>query len=239
MTAPTWHAAGALSIAATAITPALPASLATDDILTLCLRTDNQAITVANAAGGTWTEFPDSPQSDATPPNRGTWFWSRYNGTQTAPTTSDSGAINVGMIFAIRGCITTGDPFDVTAGNTQGDADAGSIPGDTTTVAECLIVAIAVSDRDQASTTYASNWANASLASITERFDEISATGTGGGFLVAEGVKTAAGVVDATTFTKASAAANSNLMVAFKPPSGVATVDPYPYIGGGYYPVEG
>lgn len=214
-------AAGAVTNSQLAITPALPAGIATDDILLLYLESANEAITVADAAGGTWTELPDSPQSQGTAGGAGglriTVFWSRYNGTQTAPTTSDSGNHQTGVILAYSGCITTGDPFDVTAGDFIAATTAGSIPGDTTTVDGCMIVAASALDRDLASTTNASAWTNASLVSIDERADQTFSAAAGGGLVAADGIKTTAGAVSATTWTSAASTAQCNHMVALKP----------------------
>lgn len=214
-----WVGSGALSVAVGAITPALPSGLATDDILILPLRSrDDQAASIANAAGGTWTEFTNSPQSNATDGVRGTFFWSRYNGTQTAPTTNDSGAINMGRIIAFRGCVATGDPYDATAGDTQTAGTSMTNPGLVTTVDDCLIVVISVLDVDGvASTANASAWTNASLASIDERVDEIVAQGIGGGHAVATGVKATAGTVSSTTWTQANSGGTANLTIALIP----------------------
>lgn len=236
----TFVAAAAMAGNAIAITPALPAGIATGDILILFMRTSNgQASSIANAAGGTWTEFTNSPQDNTAGTVQGTWFWSRYNGTQTAPTTNDSGAINIGVILAWRGCIATGDPFDVTAGGIQSGSISMSNPGLTTTVDGCMIVVSSVCDRDAVSTTNATDWANASLVSIDEVFDETIADAAGGGHAIANGIKTSAGVVSATTWTQGSTAGTADLTIALKPAVGAATVDPYPYVGGGYYPTEG
>lgn len=213
----TYVGVGPLAFSASAVAVILPGSLVSNDILILPLRTvSGQAATIPTPNGGTWTEVTGSPQDNA-PEIRLTAFWSRYNGTQGNPTTNDSGTVNMGCILAFRGCVTTGDPWDVTEGNTQAATTAGSIPGDTTTVDGCMICAIAATDRDGSSTTNASAWANASLASIDERFDETTVTGVGGGFAIATGIKTVAGVVDATTWTQGASAALSNLMIALKP----------------------
>ena len=148
---PTFVAAGTIASGGAAITPPLPAGLQTNDILLLFLETCNQAITIANQNGGTWTEVAGSPVAYGTAGSatatRLTVFWSRYNGTQGAPTTSDSGDHNFGRIIAIRGATTVGNPWDVTAGGTEATVDtSGSIPGATTTVANTLVVtAIATS----------------------------------------------------------------------------------------------
>lgn len=214
----TYVGAGALEAQAGPATPALPGSLAIDDILILCGRTVNaQAMTIPTPNGGTWTEFPNSPQDNATNGVRGTWFWSRYNGTQGNPTTNDSGSINMGRILAYRGCIASGDPHDVTAGGSQVAATAMSNLGLTTTVDGCMIVICSVCDQDLASSANASGWTNASLVSVDERVDQITATGVGGGHAIADGIKTVAGVVSATTWTQAASGGTANLTIALRP----------------------
>lgn len=214
----TFVASGALSLAVTAITPALPAGIVTNDILVLFMRTLNgQASSIADEAGGTWTEFTNSPQDNATDGVRGTWFWSRYNGTQTAPTTNDAGAINLGGIAAWNGCITTGDPIHITAGGSQTAATSMSNPGLTTTEDNCMIVVSSICDRDAASTANAASWANASLDSIAEVVDEILSTGVGGGWAIANGIKSSAGTVDATTWTQAASGGTADLTFALLP----------------------
>ena len=52
---PTFVAAGSVASGTGAITPALPANIATGDILLLFLETANQAISITNQNGGTWT----------------------------------------------------------------------------------------------------------------------------------------------------------------------------------------
>lgn len=213
---------GVVNVGAGAITVALPPGLVADDIILLLLETANQAITVADAAGGTWTEVTNSPQGQGTGGAAGgvrlTVFWSRYNGVQTAPITSDSGEHNSGVTIAYSGVITSGLPYDVTAGDTQAATTAGSIPGVTTTVDGCLLLAIAASDAD-VGTQQATGWTNASLVSVTERIDSYSATGTGGGIVAAGGIKTTAGVVSPTTWTQGTSAALCNLMIALRPPA--------------------
>ena len=67
-----------------------------------------------------------------------TVFWARASqDAPTSPTTSDSGDHQIGTILAFRGCIASGDPWDVTSGGADTVQDtAGVIGGDTTTVVE-------------------------------------------------------------------------------------------------------
>jgi len=213
---PTYVAAGAVSSSSSAITPALPSGIATNDILLLFLETANQAISISNQNGGTWTAVTNSPQS--TGGTRLTVFWSRYNGTQGAPTTSDSGDHQLGRMIAVRGAITSGNPWDVTAGGVEATSDtSGSIPGATTTVANTLVVAAIATDLPDASgTANFSAWANSNLTSVTERTDNTVTAGNGGGLGIATGEKVTAGAYGNTTVTCASSAVKGMMSIAIK-----------------------
>jgi hypothetical protein len=220
--APTFVAAGAVSSGTGTISPALPSGIATNDILLLFLETSNQAISITNQNGGTWTEVTNSPQycgtANGTTGARLTVFWSRYNGTQGAPTASDSGNHQMGRMIAIRGAAASGNPWDVTAGGVEATDDtSGSIPGATTTVANTLVVtAIATSLPDASSTAKFSGWTNANLTSLTERTDNSVSAGNGGGLAIATGVKATAGAYGNTAVTLANAAYKGMISIAIK-----------------------
>ncbi|OHB44042.1 MAG: hypothetical protein A2Y13_02255 [Planctomycetes bacterium GWC2_45_44] len=220
---PTFVAAGAVTSGTGTITPALPAGIAINDILLLFLETSNQAISISNQNGGTWTQVTNSPQycgtAAGTTGARLTVFWSRYNGTQGAPTTSDSGDHQLGRMIAIRGAISTGNPWDVTAGGVEAVSDtSGSIPGATTTVANTLVVtAIATSLPDASSTAKFSAWTNANLTSVTERTDNSVTAGNGGGLGVATGIRAATGAYGNTAVTLVNAAYKGMMSIAIKP----------------------
>ena len=215
--APTFVAAGAVATNTVAITPALPSGIAANDILLLSLETANQAISISNQNGGTWAEVTNSPQG--TGATRLTVFWSRYNGTQGAPTTSDSGDHQLGRIIAIRGAVASGNPWDVTAGGVEAVSDtSGSIPGATTTVGNTLVVAAIATDLpDATGTANFSAWANSNLTSVTERTDNTSKSGNGGGLGIATGIKATAGAYGNTTVTTAVSAVKGMMSIAIKP----------------------
>ena len=221
--APTFVAAGTVASGTGAITPALPAGIASNDILLLFLETANQAISISNQNGGTWTAVASSPQgtgtAGGTSATRLTAFWSRYNGTQGAPTTSDSGNHQLGRIIALRGAAASGNPWDVAAGGVESTADtSGAIPGATTTVANTLVVAaIATALPDASGTANFSSWANTNLVGLTERTDNTVTAGNGGGLGLATGGKAAAGAYGNTTVTVATSATNGLLSIALKP----------------------
>jgi hypothetical protein len=220
---PTYVAAGAVASGTVAIAPALPAGIAVDDILLLFLETSNQAISISNSNGGTWTAVANSPQSTGTAAGstgvRLTAFWSRYNGTQGDPTTSSSGDHQLGRIIAIRGAVASGDPWDITAGGVEAFSDtSGSIPGATTTVANTLVVAaIATALPDSAGTANFSAWTNGNLTGILERTDNTVIAGNGGGLGIVTGVKATAGAYANTTVTCLSTTYKAMMSIALKP----------------------
>ncbi len=222
-TPPSFVAAGTVASGTGAITPALPSGLQTNDILLLFLETANQTISISNQNGGTWTQVTGSPQGTGTAGGTAatslTVFWSRYNGTQGAPTTSDSGDHQLGRMIAIRGATTSGNPWDVEAGGVDATSNtSGSIPGTTTTVANTLVVvAIATSLPDASGTANFSGWTNANLSSLTERTDNTVTAGNGGGLGLATGGKATAGAYGATAVTLANAAVKGMMSIALKP----------------------
>ena len=202
----------------------LPASIATDDILLLFVETENQAASISNQNGGTWAEVTlVSPQGTGTAGGPGgtrlTLFWSRYNGTQGNPTVADSGDHQRGAILAFRGCPTTGDPWDVGAGNVASSASTSvTVPGATTTGADRMCV-FGVSNTTDSNTAQLSGgtWTNANLTGIANRVNVNSTTSNGGGLAVGHGVKTTAGAVGNTTGTLVTSSVQGRIMIALKP----------------------
>jgi hypothetical protein len=220
---PTYLATGVPSSSSSAMSVALPTAvpLLTDDILLLLLATSNEAIDVDDENGGTWTEVTNSPQGIGTPvtatATRLTVFWSRYNGTQGAPHCTDSGDVNEGVILAFRHCATTGNPWDVTTGGTNAvSSTALVIPGGTTTVNNCLIVAIAA-DSINSTSARLSGRANATLTNVSEKHDDGTTIGTDVGLVCITGNKDTAGAYGNTTGTYTIATVTAYMTIALKP----------------------
>jgi hypothetical protein len=212
---PTVVGVGTAASGASAISPALPGSTLQDDILVLFLETfSNQAITVAG-----WTEAGSSPQfTNDTVGTRLTVFWKRAGSSESAPTTSDSGDHQVGQIIAIRGCVATGDPFDVTGGSFSNTTSLNhNIPGVTTTMNNCLVLVAIGMSQDLSTTTTASGWSNSNLANLTEQMDQTFSINLGGGFAVATGEMATAGATGTTAVTLANSQGATYWSGALKP----------------------
>jgi hypothetical protein len=223
---PTYVGAGALAADVGPITPALPAGILTDDFLMLPVNTDTTLgtgiISIPTPNGGTWTQLATLGGNG----NRLTLFYSFYNGTQGAPTTSDSGDHQIGRIYAFRGNIVGAGAINAFAGNAPFFAETSTAIGPAgafeviTTVSNCLIVDIIAGDIN-AGTGYA--FTNGGLTSMTERGDDTSAVGLGGTLALNTGIKAVAGLVQETVATHAS----------WRPVWGRIALAPIPGTGGG------
>lgn len=215
--APYFVSAGVARFGTGAIAPDLPLGIQPGDILLLPVETGNEAVTTPTG----FASVADSPQGTGTPAAatacRLTALWKRAIAGEATPVIADPGDHVIGQILAFRGCIGSGNPWDVTAGNVEATQQASvSIPGDTTTVANTLVV-LAVANQTDTVTPQTSGFTNADLTNLTERTDVNTTSGTGGGFAVATGEKAAIGSYGATTATLANASTQGRMSIALKP----------------------
>jgi hypothetical protein len=217
MAVPTIVGVGALSPGITAPTLiALPAGIQANDILVAYAETSGNT-TVSVDQG--YAQVADSPQLQGTSTAVHV-YWKRATGADTGPTfTQDLNANHiVGQIIAVRGCVASGDPWDVTAGSTDAVSSTSAVaPTDTTTVAEALVLAACATGWDaaiaQASGFSAPNLANVALTGINGG----TANGGGGTISVASGELAAAGSLGVMTFTLANSTSKALHTLALKP----------------------
>lgn len=212
-TPPTFQAAGVFADGTGDISPEWPAHQAAD-IGLLFVVTLNEAV----ATPADWNAVANGNQgvgvAAGTSATRLQVFWRRAaSAAETAALVLDGGARQGGVILTFRGCAPSGDPINASAGDASADANTTpvSIPGATTTVANCLVVA-ACSKHKSAGTQ--SGEANASLTSLTERFDFGASTEF---VAVVTGIKAAAGLYSATTATLASSSRQAHVSLALLP----------------------
>lgn len=212
MTLPTFVTGGTSAGGIGDIVPTV-ASEQADDMLLLVCETGAEAV----SAPAGWTAVPGGIAiASAT---RLTAFWKlATSGAETDPTVTDPGDHCYGRIFTIRGADTT-DPFEAVAVGRR-DNDASGVaytPGVRTSVADCLVFCFWSWSADNAGP-LSSLETNASLANLTERSDEGTTAGNGGGFALITGEKAAAGGVDQTACTTGVAVATATMTIAIRPP---------------------
>lgn len=205
-----------------AATPTLPTGWAQNDILGIVVVTRAGDVAVAPAG---YTEGPGGPQTvggaGGSLSARITWFYKRAGASESNPTVPDPGTQCEVIMFAIRGCPTIGDPWDVFTGSTQAAitnaANAVIMPGVTTTDVNRLIVHLIGRNIDNLGAAF-SGESNANLANLTEQADFGTAAGTGSGLCIVSGEKATAGATGNTLAT-ASPASNiylAHITIAFK-----------------------
>jgi hypothetical protein len=232
---PTYVGAGTAASGVGALTDAgmIPAGVIAGDILLLVVNNTHSttvAATLSNAEG--FAAIPGAAvNSDAYAAIRSeiTVFWKRATGTDAPPTVADNGEFNVARIYAYRGCIDVGDPWDAVSadGDNDGDATMTMATGATTGSNRLVCVFVTAFTGGNASI---SGWTNASLANIVER-DDTNYLIVGDRVHLAHmtGEKAAAGAYGATTATWAGAAyyVSAAVTIALKPTvAGVALATP-------------
>jgi hypothetical protein len=211
---PTFQTTGTVVSGTGNITPAWPIHQ-TGDVALLIVETDtNQDVTLSSNTAN-FVQISNSPQNASG--TKLTVFWTRATSSSMAnPTVVDSGNHQIAQIITFRGVITSGNPWDVTAGNTSNSNTTFTIPGATTTLANTLVVAIVANGTDT-NTAQTSGWSNGNLTNLTERTDVNTQSNNGGGFGVATGIKTTAGSYGNTTGTLANASTQARISLALKP----------------------
>ena len=217
-------AAAAISGAGGTLLTGVPTHLA-DDVLVMIVETANQAVPSWPAG---WTEFTNSPQGTGTAAAIGgvriSAAWHRCAAAGEAAPQLQLGTMNHGIarIFGIRGCITTGNPFNAVAGGVQATStNAYTMPSVTTTAADCLIAYIGGFDQDVSTANVFSVTNQGTLDSAVDKvIDSFTATGVGGGLGMFYGVQKAAGASGTIGISAIANGTAAFLTIAFKPPGG-------------------
>lgn len=203
-----------LQSGAATLTVPWPLGHETDDIaLLVCESANGETVSLTTANG--FAEITNSPQDASN--TKLSVFWCRATSTSMAsPITNDPGDhINTHM-YLIRGCHNTGNPWDVTAGDTGASSTSVTVPEVTTTVARCLILWICSEGTDISSDEF-SSWANTGSTRF-EELDSIQTTaGNGGGHGIAYGYKATAGATGTATATLVTASGQGRIAIALKP----------------------
>lgn len=221
VTPPTIAVVGALANAnsASSLTPTMPAHQVDDILVVVLAGLGNNNYTLSTANG--FVEMANSPQhnqSDINSARLHVWWKRATSNAESSPVIADIALddAKAALIIVVRGCKTSGNPWDVTAGSTAVQSTAASAPGITTTIAQTLVVAI-VATRIDALTAQFSGWTNPSLTGFVEIADAATNTGAGASIGAAAGSCAVAGAVSTTAATLATASTTASMTVAFAP----------------------
>ena len=196
-------------------TPGIPAGTVEGDFLVLLVESANEAI--GTPAG--WS-LRDT-QSTGTPAAAGGVRLGAYYqfapASPVAPTIADTGDHTSAQIARFTG-VHPLTPINTYAGSVQASASSSwTLPAVTTNAASCLIVNCLANDRDNTNTANLSGWANGNLTSITERMDQTTAIGAGGGLGMATGELVVIGDSGTTTVTNVASNTAAFITLALNP----------------------
>jgi len=191
---------GAGASGAADVTPPYPAAYTAVD-LDIALTFIECDVTDTITPPTNWAQLSNSSVSSGTT-TKLTVLWRRLTASEAAPLITDAGNHMQARMIVLRGCVTTGNPWNQVQPSTELVTDTTvSITGVTTTVPNCLILAAFTTGQDTSSTAGATGWTNGNLVNLVERMDDWTAAGTGGGLAMATGEKATAGATGATTAT--------------------------------------
>lgn len=216
MAAPTYVNKSAFASGVAGLTVGAVPNVVADDLILLFCESSAQAVTTPSG----YTIAPSSPQQYVVEAGIGvrlSIFYRWATGADSTTTVADSGNHTCAIKMAYRGVDKT-SPFNANAGSaTIGGTTSVVLPSVTTTVADCLIVLAAATDRDAASTNEIPALTNANLSSITERHDESVTAGNGGGLVISDGVKATAGATGTSTVTASFTSSRAYITLALAP----------------------
>lgn len=219
---PTFVAFGTMQSATTAaVTVPWPTSpaIAVGDLALLCVERagGSASPTLTTANGFAAVTGGEQTTGTGTAGTKITVFWCRATASSMAsPVVAASTDHQVAVIVTFRGCVATGNPWDVVGGGVKATASTSvSMTGVTTTVANTLVAYICARDNDANGQIFSAQ-ANASLTGVAERFDDGTLSGGGGGLSVTTGSKAVAGASGTMTATVVSGI-NAWVTIALKP----------------------
>jgi hypothetical protein len=135
-----------------------------------------------------------------------TMRWRRAMDGDTDPTVPDSGDHQIARIIGFSGCVTTGDPWNVALFATENVSDTSvGFPNPSTTVANTMVVHVVSTGQDTNTAQSSGAGTNAGLTGLTNRMNNWTNAGTGGGFAMITGAKSGTGAIGVTTTTLTTA----------------------------------
>lgn len=205
-----------------------------DRLLIVAVQTANQALpsfTDGNGNASAWALVPGASVNNGGAAGvagsvLGELYWKWGSGTDLASDQfvfGDAGDHTYVQMFSFDD-VDKGDPFSAVATTVQAATTAMSADGPTTDTDNSLVAYFTFLTVDAAGTATYSGQANANLTSITERHDQSTASGVGGGICLTTGLKATAGAAGALTATMAASQNMAHIAVALNGEENMARV---------------
>ena len=223
--APVFQAVGAqVNSTGASVSAAWPTHL-TNDIGLVVIETSGNSANLTPPAG--WVALPGTPVTDVatTAGSKLHVWWKRAASAAEAAVATGAGTDHVlARLYTFRGCVTTGNPWNVTTTGTKTTASTtATVPALTTTLDDLLITMIVGRPDDNGSTNHFGVPVNANLTGLAERGEAGTANGNGGGFVLSTGVKALSGATGTSTLTKTVSTTDTYVVLALKAPTELIT----------------
>ena len=223
--APVFQAVGApVNSNGASVSAAWPSHL-TNDIGLVVIETSGNSANLTPPAG--WVALPGTPVTDVatTAGSKLHVWWKRAASAAEAAVATGAGTDHVlARLYTFRGCVTTGNPWNViTTGTKTTASTTATVPALTTTRDDLLITMIVGRPDDNGSTTHFGVPVNANLTGLAERGEAGTNTGNGGGFVLSTGVKALPGATGTSTLTKVASTTDTYVVLALKAPTELIT----------------
>lgn len=194
-----------------------------NDILLLAIETGGEGTTLTPPSP--WQAIPGSPVIDVgtIAGSKLQVWWSRASSNSTGTETvviPDSGDHQVARIMVVRGCLQTGNPWDVIqTSSTAVSSFTSTAPAVDTNYGQTRVVSIISRPTDSGSLTNFDPPSNAVLSGLVDHGEAGTANGHGGGFLFFSGVKILPGNTGVSTVTQGISRTSAAMTIAFRPES--------------------
>lgn len=216
--APVFQAAGAQIASTGATVSAVWPTHLINDIGLVVIETSGDSANLTPPAG--WAALPGTPVTDvatSTGSKLHVW-WKRAASAAEAAVATGAGTDHIlARLYTFRGCVTTGNPWDVTTTGTKVTASAtATVPALVTTVDDTLITMIVGRPNDSLNTAHFGVPVNANLTGLGEAGEAGTANNNGGGFVVSYGVEPTASNTGTSTLTKIVSTTDTYVVLALR-----------------------
>lgn len=198
----------------------------TNDIGLVVIETSGNSATLTPPAG--WAAVPGTPVTDVATiagSKLHVWWKRAASSAEAAVATGAATDHIIARLYTFRGCVTTGNPWDVTTTGIKTTASTtATVPSLITTVDDTLVVMVVGRPNDNASTTHFGVPVNANLTGLAEHGEAGTTNGNGGGFVVSSGIDATAGSTGTSTLTKIASTTDTYVALALKAPV-IYTID--------------
>ena len=196
-----------------------------NDIGLVVIETSGNSADLTPPAG--WAALPGTPVTDVatTAGSKLHVWWKRAASSAEAAVATGAGTDHIiARLYTFRGCVTTGNPWNViTTGTKTTASTTATIPSLTTTWDDTLITMIVGRPDDSSSISHFGVPVNANLTSLAERLESGTVNGNGGGFVLSTGIKALSGATGTSTLTKTVSTTDTYVVLALKAPTVLIT----------------